>query len=213
MKKNQEIPMVVKPYNVYELIEEDEAMHKAAIDAFSDYISSATGGGDGFGYGLLSPEISASKLLSLTAARFRMHNERRPGEEQWPVPTELTPHQIALLVLAHHEVRLLPLVDDIESQFLEYLFAYQTEGPKKGLYTIGVRELIKEFEPGIGMAKELQVKLWLEEDAEKGVLCVREDLMAFNDGIYNGRTKALMPFSPEYIFLTKLNLNYASDVR
>lgn len=209
MKKNTK----AKRHNGYERIEANKAMHSAAIDAFSEFMDIVNSCSDD-GYGLASPEVSADVLTGLTIQRFRNHNEGLPREKQWPIPTELIPHQVALLVMAHHHVRLLPWVEDLERPFKEeLLFAYQTKGPKKGLYTLGVSSLIKEFEPWMGDEKVSQVEEWLKKEAEKGVLCVRDELVAVNNGILNWRTEVLMPFSPEYIFLVKGPSSYVPAVR
>ena len=202
-----------KTNNGYELIEADEGMHKTAVDAFSEYMDIVNKSGAGDKFELPSPEMSASKLMAITADRFRKHNKGLPEEEWWPIPTELIPHQIALLVLVHHKVRRLPWVEDPEIPFEERLFVYQTEGPKKGLYTTGVSKLIEEFEPGIEVEKKLLVVDWLTEVAEKGALCTRGDLVAVNNGIFNCRLGVLMPFSPEYIFLTKIHQDFIPAVQ
>ena len=188
-------------YGLYELIEADEAMHRAAVEAFSEFMDIVNGGS------LPAPLESASMLLDITIDRFGEHNEGLPCDEQWPVPAELTPHQLALLIMVHYEVRALSWMDEREDPDW-ILFVYQPDGPDRGIYTDCAYGYAEEFEPLIEWEKESRVVDWLMEEAERGVRCVREELVAVNNGIFNCRTKALMPFSPEYIFLAKSPVNY-----
>lgn len=167
-------------YEQYELLEADRVMHRATVDAFSEYMATVSGSV------LPAPLEAASRLLKITADRFRKHNKGLPRKERWPVPKELTPHQIALLILAYHEVRALPWMDDYENP-KDILFVYQDDGPDKGIYISGAYEIAKEFEPGIDFDKETQVVEWLDEDAERGKRCTKKNLVPVNNGIFNCR--------------------------
>lgn len=129
-------------------------------------------------------------------------------------PAELTPLQIAYIIMNRHNVALLPLEFmpyPYTPRSCRYIFIYQTDGPDKGTYMTRLKDVILQYEPGCPNHKMEKVESWLSECAEGAQLCTKENLVPVNNGIFNCRTKKLMPFSPKYMFISKSPLDYVPN--
>ena len=96
----------------------------------------------------------------------------------------------------------------------DLLCLYQESGPDAGtymesdneLYKLAIRYNVQLTENGF---KEICRRL-------RGIVprvarTMDPDLIAVNNGIFNFRTKELLPFSPDYVFLAKSHVNYDPD--
>lgn len=96
----------------------------------------------------------------------------------------------------------------------DLLCLYQEDGPDAGTYMESENELYK-------LAIRYNVQLTQNGFKEicrrlRGIVprvarTMDPDLIAVNNGIFNFRTKELLPFSPDYVFLAKSHVNYDPD--
>ncbi len=137
-----------------------------------------------------------------------MHNAVCGGDEKWKKPRSLPAVSMALIINTRHMVRRI-----VQGQDRGYLAIYQTMGADAGIYvdaTDGIRleRLIDAYEPDYDTKaqREVTAKLWTY--AEIAELTQNPDLIAVNNGIFNYKTKKLLPFSPDYVFTSKSRVNY-----
>lgn len=139
------------------------------------------------------------------------------GQGLKPVPTELQASQIAVAIARmYHVIRVKDSdkVDDSQAP----LAVYQTDGPRKGTYDMDLEMLaiiIKQFNSSLPKKGVEEVMADLRTLSVKGEPLAPawpqetdRDLIAVNNGIFNYKTKTLMPFSPDHVFLSKSGVNY-----
>lgn len=88
---------------------------------------------------------------------------------------------------------------------------YCGSGENMGLYTIDREEIRKVIKPYNWNMSERDVKeiiAIMESYAPKLELTKDKDLIAVNNGIFDYRSKTLLPFSPETVFLSKSRVDY-----
>lgn len=162
----------------------------------------------------VSPLEAAAELLSRVCKRIKEHNEQVAGEEKLPLPRALKHNQIARLIMEYYDVA---LVSCAGKKGWEHglLAVYQTDGPDKGIYSSKddvIRNLIREFYPQINSREIAEVVGYLYDRAPRKMQCKDRDLVAVNNGIFNYKTKELMPFTPDLVFLTKCPVDYVAGV-
>lgn len=151
-----------------------------------------------------TPAEAVSALQEATADIFRENSKKLPEGQQAEPPAELTPLQLSHLVMhLRHVVVMSPAGRPGGSRRTCQVYAYQSDGPDKGLYTQELFPIFREFEPGCSYRKMIDATRWLRGSAKRGKCCDRKTFVAVNNGIFNCRTKKLMPFSPKYVFLSK----------
>ena len=151
-----------------------------------------------------TPAEAVSTLQEVTAGIFRKHNNERPEGQQLDPPAGLTPLQLAHLAMhLRHVIVMSPEGRPGISRKACKVYAYQSDGPDKGLYTQELFPIFREFEPDCPYRKMIDARSWLRVCAKRGKCCDRKTFVAVNNGIFNCRTKKLMPFSPKYVFLSK----------
>lgn len=81
----------------------------------------------------------------------------------------------------------------------------------EGIYKRGERfigKLILAVEPTINKAGRANIIGWLEIESPEKEPTRDENLIVMKNGIFNRKTMKLMPFTPNYVFLTKVAVNY-----
>lgn len=154
------------------------------------------------------------KVLSLTYDEFDLHNAICQKDERWQKPHTLAPPQIGKLLLALRQIRVISLCDGQFDPDYSPLAVYQTDGKHTGTYTTSetaVKQLIREISPylkGYDLADTLE---WLRMNAPVVPRCADPDLIPVANGVFDYRQKALLPFSPDLVFLTKSPVAYKKD--
>lgn len=171
---------------------------------------------------LPSPEDAAHRLLQKTVDTFREFNEKLDEDSQpVPLPEELTPYQIAKLMMALCHIRLVVDRDKYEynESSLQNPDSYAVMlyvADKSDIYdgesdigtytsnfwslveTLSSRSIEDPFPAFDGFADE--VEFWLRIFAKKAGLSYFQGFMPLENGVLNCRTKEFLPFSPEYVF-------------
>lgn len=150
-------------------------------------------------------------ILSAQSQVISLENMSRSKEERQPIPKCLAPFQIArILMHIYPIVRIITGGSGIDPEF-DLLALYDAE---QGVYVtddIAFRRLIREYDRQITKRGIDEVMLALKDWAPRVTRTMDQDLIAVNNGIFDFRTKELMPFSPEYVFLAKSRVNYNPD--
>ena len=102
-----------------------------------------------------------------------------------------------------------------ESEF-DLLGIYQPSGPNEGIYVTSDRamdNLISEYNYMVVDRDLKDIKQLLRRLLPRKRRCLDRDLIAVNNGIFDYKTKTLLPFSPDKIFLTKSRVNYNPNAK
>ena len=94
------------------------------------------------------------------------------------------------------------------------LGAYQAQGPNKGVYETNVETLYRLVAAISPRFKDKDIQDTLNK-VKRAVPTTQQtahpDLIIANNGIFNKKTKKLMSFSEDYIFLAKLAIDYIEN--
>ena len=121
---------------------------------------------------------------------------------------------IAELIMNLYHVRLINTAGKDTDEDYSLLGIYQESGPNEGLYVtkeVCFKRIIRQYNESISGHDSDDVLVALREKAYAAGPVERnsdKDLIAVNNGIFDYRSKTLMPFSPNHVFLAKSRVNY-----
>lgn len=150
-------------------------------------------------------------LYSKTIDMLRVTNSALDKDVQLAYPSGLTENQIYQVISRLYHVRRVACSTANSSPELDILAVYQPDGPDAGLYSdssLVLSKLVRSFNLDISARGIQNVVDMLRESAPRVFRTDNPDMIAVNNGVFNYETKQLMPFSPEYVFLSKSRVNY-----
>ena len=176
--------------------------------ATSQYLNDVQAGLDA-GDPMPSSEEMEAELLGTTQNYFFAYNQsltKTNKDMKWTVPKTLTNEQIAALVsFKYHFRRLIGGSDEDKDLLVVY-------NAGRGIYTSSVtimKSMCREFSSKIKTKAD-----WdsifdnIYERAERVTQCQDQDIIPVANGLFNYKTKELLPFSPDYVILTKSPINF-----
>lgn len=125
--------------------------------------------------------------------------------------------QIGECLICIHNVVNLSLDDtDDASERATLLAVYKYSGKEEGLYHFDVsdteiKRLINRYSFSAKMNDQKEVINYLKVHAPVKKRNSNCDLIAVKNGVFDFKSKALIPFSPDYVFTTKLKVNYNAN--
>ena len=160
---------------------------------------------------LPSPETIESELLTLTRGEIDIENAGRSKGDKITKPATLSFAQITDLMLALYPIRrIICTNEDIDGDY-DLLAIYNKEGHNEGIYTTNeddFYEIATKFNYQLSQRDFNEILNKLKTKAKRVMRTNDKDLIPVGNGIFNYATKQLLPFSEEYIFMTKSKVNY-----
>ena len=156
----------------------------------------------------------AADLIEKVHIAFDLENSVKPKGEKWQIPKELTAAQLAdIMLCVYHIINIDMLVSSggHAGGDQTLLAMYHSSGPNEGIYVSEesmFRNLAKRYSYNISdkdIARMMQI---LRDEAPIKKRCEDPNLIAVNNGIFDYQTKTLQPFSPDYVFIAKSQVNY-----
>ena len=136
--------------------------------------------------------------------------DQKKGSNRYKHLTGLHPMQIAVLLLKlHHAAGIFCDDDGIDGNY--NIGVYQASGPDEGCYDTtdeGLTRLIRLYNKAISMRDVEETKAVLRSICKQKSVCMDENLVTVNNGIYDYKNKLLMDFDPELVFLTKSRVDF-----
>lgn len=160
--------------------------------------------------GLIDPKKVAQELLESLVSNIRQENAKRDKDMQIKPPAGLPPEVVAHVILRLYPVVKLSLAKAGEED-RPVLALYQEYGPNEGLYVAddnAIGTLIRRYNYRFRSKEIKDVMYQLLLEAPIKCLTADRDLIAVNNGVFNYRTKTLMPFDPDHVFISKSRVNY-----
>ncbi len=157
------------------------------------------------------PITLQGELLEQVAAAFQVENTLRSKDMKLRIPHKLTPAQIADIIIKLH-----PVVNiaygglNVDTEY-DILSLYQTDGEDEGIYTARKQAFVRLIRQYSYTMTEKEIKetiSLIRNEAPRKERNSDKNLIAVNNGIFDYDTKQLMPFSPEYVFISKSKVNY-----
>lgn len=164
----------------------------------------------------MNPEDITNLLIAKTNDRLEIENAVLEKNRQHRYLTELTPYQIAEMVKANNNIVNIAYGGLDQDTDYDVLALYMKDGPKKGIYDVSekaIRLMIRSFNYNIKISEINETLSILKDTTERKTRTIDRDLIAVNNGVFNYATKELLPFSSNYIFTSKSNVNYNPDVK
>lgn len=160
---------------------------------------------------LPSPADIEESLIAATNKEFIFENTGRHGTNKFTLLKRLTFSQVAqVLIRLHRVARITPSGKNTDRD-LDLLAIYVADGEDRGIYATSedyVRSIARLYNRELTINESREVMTVLREEAPRMGRCSDRDLIAVNNGIFDYRTKELMQFSPEYVFLSKARVDY-----
>ena len=154
------------------------------------------------------------EMLQETRTLFENENAGLTNGSKWKLPVRLDPYLVAQILAHLYDFR--RIICDEESTDTEYdlLCMYQEDGPNRGIYVTDEKAMLalaRQYDVRMKKREFEEVLSHLETTVPRTVTCQDKDLIAVNNGIFNYRTKMLMPFSPDIVFTSKSRVNYIQN--
>lgn len=161
--------------------------------------------------GYYTIEAIKNDLFSMTCDEIMVRNASVMKNMQWKMPKTLYPLQIALVIAHFYEICCLSGLAEDFSTGDDPIILYQETGEKAGLYVLDetpVDKLISSYNEMITSPQIKEVRAHLRRILPHRQRTLDKNLIAVENGIFDYEKKVLLPFSPEYIFLSKSQVAY-----
>ena len=125
----------------------------------------------------------------------------------------LHPMQVGMLMIERDNVVKISISDSTDPEALK-LAIYQSSGPNKGIYefdsknNIAIKKAISEYNRIADKRYTNEVIEYLLNNAPIVERNYEPNLIPVNNGIYDYENKGLLPFSPDFVFISKSPVNY-----
>lgn len=173
--------------------------------------------------------LMVKDFLSLLRMEYETENNLRSRAEKFPIPTELPNHIIAKFMANRGDIALIgtrsgyhdPLDDDEEDEDSgEKVFPigiYQHKGPRKGTYKVcndakGLfGDKVAEYKPCATTSDKKEVFTIIRGLLPTKYKCNDPYLTITGNCIFDMKTKTEIPFSPDFVFTSKIRTNLNRD--
>jgi putative DNA primase/helicase len=133
------------------------------------------------------------------------------GSRAYQTLRTLTPAVIAGCMLKRNRIVRIMLSEKNTDPNYDVLAVYMDHGPNTGIYVtdeVSIRVLAREYNFSISPKELDHVIDMLADNAPRVMVSANRDLIAVNNGIFDYKTKTLLPFTPEIVFTAKSAVNY-----
>ena len=161
------------------------------------------------------PEM-VGQLYTSTNERLRMLNAGMPRGMTYRMTDTVTNYQVAALLAKTEVIALIQCSDRRNTSDPLPLGIYQRSGPAQGLYSLSegdLDRLILKVRPGASEKDIREIRMILRNTVPIRQRTPDRDLVPVANGIFDYRSQVLMPFSPDFVFLSKISVPYNPSAR
>ncbi|MFD1363402.1 DNA primase family protein [Lentibacillus salinarum] len=126
------------------------------------------------------------------------------------VPTKIEFDEVAVIMMSIFTLRNIQMTERPDDTLLA-IYDHNKDSPKMGVYNPSrafLYEIMERLAPNFKQREMDEVVYKIERAVPTVEQTKKRHLFAVNNGIYNQETKQLMPFSAEYVYLTKIPVDY-----
>lgn len=156
--------------------------------------------------GLVEPD-----LLQHINDMLDLQNSVLPKARKFKIITYLPPFVIARVISFFYPVYRIPCAGNDCSEDHDILGIYK---PDEGIYDMSestFRRIARPLNKSLSRHDFEEFMNALRDTVERKALCEDPDLIAVNNGVFNFKTKELMPFTPDLVFLSKSRVDYIEN--
>lgn len=158
-----------------------------------------------------NPTTIESGLLEAIERQFDLENSVKQKGRAWPIPQTLHFSQIAGIINYLYPIRRIVCSGNNSVKGGDLLALYQKTGPDAGIYVTSedeFRSICRPYNYQMTNREFDEIMTALRELAPRCTRCEDPDLIPVNNGIFHYKTKTLMPFDPDYVFIAKSRVDY-----
>ena len=163
------------------------------------------------------PDQIERELLARVNFAYAAENAKRQGPNKIPLLRTLTLSQVGdILIHVHGVVRLAPGGDantDRDSDLLGY-YCPDPDDDNYGLHLTAlddILELARAYHRDLSAAQTASLLAYLRQMTRRVKVQMDRDLIPLRNGVFQYRTKELLPFSPDLVFLAKAAVDWDAD--
>lgn len=137
------------------------------------------------------------------------------GARAYQTLRTLTPVVVADCMLHRNRIVRIILSDKNTDPAYDVLAVYMDHGPDTGIYVtdeVSIRVLARAYNKALTLKDFDLVMSILGDNAPRVMVNTNRDLIAVNNGIFDYKTKTLLPFTPEIVFTAKSAVNYNESI-
>lgn len=141
-------------------------------------------------------------------------NYNLKGTRAFQTLSTLSPAVIADCMLHRNRIVRIMLSDKNTDPNYDVLAVYMDHGPDTGIYVtdeVSIRVLARAYNYSISPKELDHVIDMLKDNAPRITVNTDRDLVAVNNGIFDYKTKTLLPFTPEVVFTAKSAVDYKEN--
>ena len=157
------------------------------------------------------PVTIESELLEQIEQQYDLENSVKQKGRAWSIPQHLHNSQIAEIINYLYPVRRVICNGRDSDQDGTLLAFYQQQGCNQGIYISSEEEfcgLFRAYNYQMSKHDLDEIMTTLRLMAPVVPRCSDPGLIPVNNGIFNYKTKQLLPFSPDMVFIAKSKVNY-----
>lgn len=164
---------------------------------------------------LPSPDKIQADIVAQVAVEYMKINATLlQGQKKWVPPDALEPAQIAMIMDKLYLVRAIKAGGENTNDGNNLLSVYCDSGEREGTYVDSDKvlfSLVKQFKFTLSKREYEEVVFHLRNLAPEISRTTDPDLIAVNNGVFDYRTKTLLPFDPKYVFTCKSRVDYVRN--
>ena len=156
-------------------------------------------------------DVVQGDILEEIDKRIVAETAIRSTGTKWQVPVKLSPFQIADIIAVRHPIALIPVAGRNSGREYCLLGLYQDTGDNAGLYDTSdevIDELAESYCYEMTEFELKEMKRVLRRKAPCKTPTMEKNLIAVNNGIFDFDKKILLPFSSDYVFMSKCRVDY-----
>ena len=151
------------------------------------------------------------ELLEETRIELGTLNTARAKGDKIKLPNRLDVWQIARVISYLYHVRRIAGAGLESNTEYDLVAIYQEDGPDEGTYVTNddvFRKIARQYDLKISTREFAEMMVILGDLSPRVTRCSDPNLIAVNNGIFDYTSKKLLPFSPDYVFTSKSQVNY-----
>lgn len=160
---------------------------------------------------LPAPEVIQENILTDVETALMVENAMRDKGNKFRIPHELLPVQIAMIFVKLYPIAKISSGMEKGVEDYDVLAIYQDSGPDEGIYVTDekkINNLIRTYSFTANQRTCEETIAILNDTAPRVEPCRDPDLIPVNNGIFNYKSKQLLPFTPKLVFTSKSRVDY-----
>lgn len=159
-----------------------------------------------------TPDEIEAEILHAVSLEFEAMNAVMPKtQKKFVAPKTLIPTQVALILTHLYPICSIQSGGENSHDDNDIVALYCESGENAGTYVSSDKvlfSLAREYKFDLTKREFEEILYTMRSLVATKTRSIDPDLIAVNNGIFNYKTKQLMPFSPDYIFTSKSHVNY-----